>query len=93
MITKTGQSTLYSPPLRFEELPKHLQDDELHAWRAKNGIELIHKEPTLTELNRIIQNYKLMPRKLKVISDLKSKDLFGMGNLQHAKVLLRQYQD
>ena len=38
----------YEPPYNIEILkekyPK-LLEDPVHRWRAKNGIELIHKEP------------------------------------------------
>jgi len=41
----------------------------VHKWRAKTGIELIHKEPTEEELDRIWKNWQLMPQDLKAISD------------------------
>lgn len=36
-----------------EDLYNKLKNDPIHSWRANTGIELIHKEPTLEELNRI----------------------------------------
>ena len=52
----------YDPPMGIKEIKnkgmKHLLSDPAHKWRAKTGIELIHKEPTLKELNRIWRNWQ-----------------------------------
>lgn len=62
-----------------------------HLWRAETGIELIHKEPTLTELIRIWKNWHRMTPEMKKKSDEKSKELFGMTNKEHFKALLKEY--
>lgn len=57
------------------------------------GIELIHKEPTLSELLRIRKkNWDLMSKEQKkMISDKKSIELFGLTNKEHFKFLLWEY--
>ena len=55
----------------------------IHRWRAETGIELIHKEPTEEELERIWKNWQQMPQKMKDISDRKSLELFGCTNAKH----------
>lgn len=82
----------YDPPLPFDQLPEHLKEDEVHAWRAKHGIELIHKEPTLEELERIWKNWNLMSKAQKIISNNESIRLFGMDNREHYwKLVLTEY--
>jgi hypothetical protein len=77
----------YVPPLSLDKLPEHLLKDPVHHWRAKTGIELIHEEPSWDEFQRIIKNWKLMTPKQKSISDVKSKEFFGVDNMTHAKHL------
>lgn len=84
-------NTEYDPPLEYEKLPDHLKNDNIHSWRAKTGIELIHKEPSLEELNRIWNNWQLMTDEQKKISDEKSIELFGKDNESHYKELLLTY--
>jgi len=86
-----SDSTEYDPPLK--DIPMHLKKDAVHSWRADTGIELIHREPSKKELERIIKNWKLMPEKLKTISDKKSIELFGMDNMTHAKKLIPSYAE
>lgn len=81
----------YDPPLSYDKLPNHLKNDAVHAWRAKTGMELIHREPTLSELNRIWANWNEMDAQQKAISDRKSMELFGMSNEQHYRKLLPTY--
>lgn len=83
--------TEYDPPLEFDKLPDHLKNDPIHAWRAKSGIELIHREPTLEELNRIWANWQLMSDEQKAISDKKSMELFGKNNHDHYMELVKEY--
>jgi hypothetical protein len=82
------ESALYEPPMK--ELPKHLENDPVHKWRADNGIELVHKEPSMKELQRIWKNWNLMTAEQKRLSDNKSKELFGMTNLENYKKLLQE---
>lgn len=78
----------YEPPYTLEQIkakyPEHiynkLANDPVHKWRAETGIELIHKEPTEEELDRIWKNWQLMPQDMKDISDKKSIELFGCIN-------------
>ena len=86
----------YQPPYSPEQIrkifPKSLTDtllrDPVHGWRAKTGIELIHKEPTLREQKRIWKNWQLMSDEQKRISDLKSLELFGITNKKHQQQIL-----
>lgn len=66
-------------PDKYEELSK----DSIHRWRAETGIELVHREPTKEELDRIWRNWNLMDNDMKAISDRKSKELFGISNREH----------
>ena len=78
---------LYSP-----DLAKRLLRDPVHSWRAKTGIELLHREPTKEELVRIIRNWKLMNDRQKKLSDEKSVELFGKGNMDRVGELLALYE-
>lgn len=73
------------------ELLNHLFNDPCHRWRMETGIELIHREPTKDELLRIVENWRLMDEDQKRISDAKSKELFGVDNMSHARQLLRLF--
>ena len=64
----------------MEELANNLLKDQVHKWRAESGIELIHKEPTREELERIWRNWQEMTDEQKSISDQKSLELFGVRN-------------
>ena len=92
-------STKYKRPYTYEEIVKYygqkvadkLKKDPVHRWRMDTGIELIHKEPTLDELNRIWNNWKYMTDDMKRESDKKSKELFNMDNITHYKELIKTY--
>ena len=81
----------YDPPYTLEQIkakyPENiynmLANDPVHKWRANTGIELIHKEPTEEELDRIWKNWQLMPQDMKDISDKKSIEMFGCTNAEH----------
>ena len=68
-----------------------MYQDPVHRWRADNGIELIHKEPTRDEFERIWKNWQLMPDEMKSKSDKKSIELFGITNRENYEKLLNQY--
>lgn len=96
MPTKT-----YEPPWGVEELREHgyseekikeLAKDPVHEWRMQTGIELIHIEPTRTELMRIWSNWQLMSKEQKEISEKKCKELFGCTNKELYNYLLPQYK-
>ena len=73
----------------LKELYPKLLEDPVHKWRAKNGIELIHKEPDFQEQKRIFYNWLAMPKSLQEKSDNKSKQLFsGMTNLEHHNAIM-----
>lgn len=90
-ITFYESSLEYDPPLPYDQLPDYLRNDPIHAWRAKTGIELIHKEPSLEELNRIWDNWQLMTDEQKQISDNKSIEFFGKDNKTHYQELITSY--
>lgn len=82
----------YEPPYDIEILkekyPK-LLEDPVHKWRAKTGIELIHKQPDFQEQKRIFYNWLVMSKTLQEKSDNKSKQLFdGMTNLEHHNAIM-----
>lgn len=90
---------IYDRPMSLSQIKKNygpelynrLKEDEVHRWRAQTGIELIHKEPSKLEFERIWLNWNQMPDRLKRISDKKSLELFGMTNEQHYKKLILEY--
>ena len=64
-----------------------LMNCPIHMFRARTGIELIHKEPTFSEQMRIWDNWNLMPDEMKRLSDIKSIELFGITNEEHHKLI------
>lgn len=86
----------YDKPYTLEEIKENygkdlynkLKNDPIHSWRANTGIELIHKEPTLEELNRIWNNWNLMSNSQKEKSNKKSQELFGCTNEEHYNKLI-----
>ena len=83
---------VYSPPHPVDRLPEHLRDCPVHRWRAETGIELIHREPDVDELKRIMMNWYDMDDDRKAESDIKSNELFGKSNEDHYKDLLPQHE-
>jgi len=89
----------YERPYSYEEIVKNygketadrLMRDPAHKWRAETGIELIHKEPSLEELNRIWKNWNYMSDDMKNKSDDKCKELFNHKNKEYYKILLKEY--
>lgn len=81
----------YEPPYTLaqikaqypEEVYNKLSRCPVHSWRSETGIELVHKEPTEEELDRVWKNWQLMPQELKDKSDEKSLELFGCTNAEH----------
>ncbi len=81
----------YEPPYTLaqikaqypEEVYNKLSRCPVHYWRSETGIELVHKEPTEEELDRVWKNWQLMPQELKDKSDEKSLELFGCTNAEH----------
>lgn len=87
---------MYKPPFTKEEIKKYypskvemLLGDPTHVWRAETGIELIHKEPTLSEQKRIWKNWNEMSDDMKKKSDKKSLELFGKDNVTHNEEIMR----
>lgn len=76
-----------------EETYRRLIKDPAHLWRMRTGIELIHKEPSKDELERIWANWQLMSDKQKLISDKKSIQLFGKTNAENYNELIKLYED
>ncbi len=97
-VTTTKKEKLpkgYERPWNTRELEEkgleHLLQDPVHSFRAETGIELIHKEPTLEELERIWKNWQLMTPEMKKESDKMSVKLFGMTNRSSYGFLKTQY--
>lgn len=91
--------TEYDPPYNAEQIKKNygielynkLKKDEVHRWRMETGIELIHKEPSKKELERIWKNWQLMSDDMKEKSDKKSIELFGVDNKTNYERLIKEY--
>lgn len=91
----------YEKPYNPEEILKiygkdkynQLMQDPCHKWRAETGIELIHKEPTEYEFDRIWNNWQLMSDEDKQKSDEKSIKLFGVDNKTHYEQLKNKYKE
>jgi len=91
---------MYMRPYSVEEIKNNYPDkaeellkDPAHLWRAETGIELIHKEPTLEEQERIWNNWNKMTEDMKSKSDKKSIELFGKDNAAHHKEIMRDWQN
>ena len=89
---------MYQRPYTAEEIQKFYPDkaeillkDSVHLWRAETGIELIHKEPTLEEQERIWKNWNEMTDEMKAQSDAKSKEFFGMDNTTHNQKIMSNW--
>ena len=98
-INESQNNIDYEPPMSLNDIKNKyghdlynkLKKDPIHRWRAETGIELIHKEPTLKELNRIMYNWNKMDEKQKFISDKKSMELFGCTNINNYNKLIKSY--
>jgi hypothetical protein len=89
---------MYSRPYNIDEVKKNYPDkaekllkDPVHLWRAKTGIELIHKEPTLEKQKEIWKNWNEMPDEMKKKSDAKSLEFFGKDNVTHNEEIMRRW--
>lgn len=100
LYTESGGGN-YEPPYTLEQIKKNyseevynnIKNDPIHKWRAENGIELIHKEPSKEELERIMKNWDRMSAKQKQISDQKSIELFGCTNKENYDKLIKTYTE
>ena len=70
-----------------EKVYLRLKSDEVHSWRARTGIEVIHLEPDQAEQTRTYKNWHLMSAAMKSVSDVKCKELFGVSNEEHYKIV------
>jgi hypothetical protein len=78
----------------LKELYPKLLEDPVHKWRAKNGIELIHKEPDFQEQKRIFYNWLAMSKSLQEKSDKKSMQLFKCSNMEnHNWIMENEWHD
>lgn len=90
----------YDPPYNEEQIKanygdetyQRLIDDPAHAWRMKTGLELVHKEPSKKELERIWANWQEMTDEQKAESDKKSIELFGKTNEENYNELIKLYE-
>lgn len=92
-------SNMYQRPYNIKEIKQYhpnksqgLLNDPVHLWRAKTGIELIHKEPSLAEQKRIWHNWNEMTNEMKRKSDIKSIKLFGKNNTEHNQEIMQAWQ-
>lgn len=91
----------YEPPMSLKEIKQKygndlynkLKSDPVHKWRAETGIELIHKEPSKEELERIMKNWESMDDRRKRLSDKKSMEVFGCNNIDNYKKLIKTYEE
>ena len=90
----------FDPPYNEEQIKANYGDetyqrlinDPAHAWRMKTGLELIHKEPSKKELERIWANWQEMTDEQKAESDKKSIELFGKTNEENYNELIKLYE-
>jgi hypothetical protein len=91
----SSKTAAYDPPMNEAAIRQAgreaLLNDPVHAWRAKEGLELIHEEPDSNELERIYANWQLMTAEQKAVSDQKSKELFGLSNSENYNKLRKLY--
>lgn len=89
----------YEPPYTLnaikqkygDEVYRKLRDDPVHRFRAETGIEVIHKEPTRDEFERIVKNWDLMTPEQKKQSDEFSMKQFGNNNKNRIDLLRKEY--
>ena len=74
-----------------DEVYSKLKDDPVHKFRAETGIEVIHKEPTQNEFERIAKNWDLMDDEMKRKSDEFSMKQFGKNNKDRIEEIKAQY--
>ena len=85
----------YEHQLSVEKLRRlypRLYRDPVHRWRAERDVELVHREPTLRELERVWRNWRQMPEDKRRESDRKSRELFGASNERHHEVLVADWR-
>ena len=91
----------YQPPYNQQQLRQNgydqetiqrLKKDPVHAWRMQTGIQLIHKQPTKSQLERIWNNWQLMDDEQKTKSNQKCMQLFGVTNQFLYGYLIPQYK-
>lgn len=70
-----------------EHIYNKLKADPVHSWRARTGIDMIHREPDDAEQKRTYSNWLLMPDKYKRASDTKCMEFFGVTNLKHHEII------
>ena len=90
---------MYQRPYTLEEIKNNYPDkakillkDPAHLWRAETGIELIHKEPTREEQERIWENWNEMTDEMKKKSDKKSVEMFSKDNAAHNEEIMRGWK-
>lgn len=89
-----NKEAAYTNQLTIDKLERnypHLANDPVHRWRAENNLELLHREPDIKELERIILNWHAMSDAQKAISDKKSIELFGKPNTERINELRALY--
>jgi len=98
-IKNIMENNMYQRPYNIEEIKKNYPDkaeqllnDPAHLWRAETGIELIHKEPTMDEQERIWKNWNEMTDEMKNKSNEKSIELFGKNNATHNEEIMRDWK-
>ena len=86
----------YEAPYSLDELKTHEPKlaaclDDIHAWRAKTGIELMHREPTLAEFIRIFRNWQCMTPAQKEESDKQEAIFQGNDNTNFFETVYYNY--
>ena len=91
----------YQPPYNEQQMRQNgydqetiqrLKNDPAHSWRMQTGLELIHRQPTKTQLERIWKNWQRMTDDQKIVSDQKCIELFGCTNEELYNYLIPQYK-
>jgi len=89
-ISPMPKGQFKNPKLTTGSLYSRGLNDPVHEFRARTGIELIHKEPTFSEQKRIWNNWNLMTDDMKRLSNIKSMEIYGKTNEENHKHILKQ---
>lgn len=91
----------YQPPYNAQQMRQNgydqetiqrLKRDPVHSWRMQTGIQLIHRQPSKSQLERIWKNWQLMDDEQKRKSNDKCMQLFGVTNQFLYGYLIPQYR-
>lgn len=68
------------------------EEELLDEGKGEEEYEMVHQEPDLKEFERIVKNWQLMTDEQKRLSDEKSIELFGKGNMDRVEEIRKVYE-